>query len=196
MNFCSCLILCCISLGELLLGGWARGMAKRLALSMHSKRRRLNTLAREQMCAVCPLTHQSAELASGESYWQIHKTVASHPSQIRRTNWLENRSKEAQGMDDCEAQAIFFFSWIWSFSLLIYCQKAVRLWETGWDGGKEARIIGPNSHLFFLLSLASVEAQGLAQRHPVWPWINYPSPLAYHIGPLAAWNDCSPDLEL
>lgn len=45
----------------------------------------------------------------------------------------------------------FFFSGIWSCSLLIHCWKAVKLWETGWDEGKEARIIGPNSHGSILL---------------------------------------------
>lgn len=27
----------------------------------------------------------------------------------QRTNWLEKRIKEAQGMNNCEAQAVFFF---------------------------------------------------------------------------------------
>lgn len=29
----------------------------------------------------------------------------------QRTNWLEKRIKEAQGMNNCEAQAVFFFFW-------------------------------------------------------------------------------------
>lgn len=29
----------------------------------------------------------------------------------QRTNWLEKRIKEAQGMNNCEAQAFFFFFW-------------------------------------------------------------------------------------
>ena len=42
------------SLGELPRGGWARGTANQLALSMHTSRGRLNILAREQMRPVRP----------------------------------------------------------------------------------------------------------------------------------------------
>ena len=57
---------------------------------------------------------------------------------------------DAQGMNDCEIQAVSF-SGIWSCSLLIHCWKAVKLWETGWDGGKEARIMDSDSHLSILI---------------------------------------------
>lgn len=135
---------------------------------------------------MCPFRYQLAELASGEIYQWIHRTMASHVDHVgpeKLSGW---------GRKACEVQVIFFPG-IWSCSLLIHCWKAVgQFWETGWDGGKAARIIVPNSHLSFLLRWVSGEAQEVIQRHLVWPCVNYillsPYPI---IEPLVGWGDCS-----